>query len=196
MADSSELSDLVKRFIVTALACWDTPSTVAAAVKADYGIEITRQRVEAYDPTKVAGKALSKEYRALFTEARKLYLADEAGIGIAQKTFRLRMLERMALKAEAVGNSGMAAQLLEQAAREIGGAFTNRRELSGPDGKPIEMADKTPRASAGQVMNDLREIFGGAIAPAAPAKPAAGDRTIRKGAARRGGKKSGASKTG
>jgi len=50
----------------------------------------------------------------------------------------LRALQRMADKAETQGNTGLAAQLYKQAAEEVGNAYTNRRELSGPGGKPIE----------------------------------------------------------
>jgi hypothetical protein len=161
MASPDELPDEVKESIVGQLACWKTPSDVAAAVKADFGLDVTRQRVEGYDPTKVAGKALSEHYRALFKEARDRYLADTAEIGIAQQTFRLRMYERMALKAEAAGNMGMAAQLAEQAAKDMGGYFTNRRELSGPGGKPIEHREAPPQTPQ-QVTDELAGIFGAA----------------------------------
>lgn len=194
MAEPLELPDEVKRFIVTRLACFERPSEVAAAVKEEFAAEVTRQRVEAYDPTKVAGKALSKEYRALFAEARALYLADTATIGIASKVFRLRTLERLAMKAESVGNAGMVAQLLEQAAKEMGGAYTNRRELTGADGKPIETTDKTPKATPSQVMDELTAIFGGAVPLAAAKDQAGNDRVVRKGSSRGGRKKPGASK--
>lgn len=164
MAAPDELDDEIKEFIVGQLACWQTPSAVAATVKADYGIDITRQRVEAYDPTKVAGKALSDKLKALFEEGRARYLADTAEIGIAQQTYRLRLLDRMAVKAEAAGNMGMAAQLAEQAAKEMGGAYTNRRELSGPGGKPIQTQPvaQTPA----EVRDDLAGIFGADNVPA------------------------------
>jgi hypothetical protein len=42
------LSTQVKRFIIQQLACFDPPSTVAEAVKAECGVTITRQAVEHY----------------------------------------------------------------------------------------------------------------------------------------------------
>jgi hypothetical protein len=45
----------------------------------------------------------------------------------------------MAEKAEAQGNMVLASSLLEQAAKEMGGAFTNRRELTGKDGGAVEV---------------------------------------------------------
>jgi hypothetical protein len=139
MAAKDELRDEVKRAIVTRLACYEKPSEVAKSVKDDFGIDVTRQRVEAYDPNKVAGKHLSKEFRDLFEETRKRYLEDQADIGIAQKAFRLRAYERMFHKAEGVGNMVLAKDLLESAAKECGGAYTNKHEheLSGKGGAPL-----------------------------------------------------------
>jgi hypothetical protein len=44
------LKDEVKRFIVQSLACFDTPSQVAQAVKDTFGLEVSRQQCEFYDP--------------------------------------------------------------------------------------------------------------------------------------------------
>ncbi|MFC5550733.1 DUF2280 domain-containing protein [Massilia aerilata] len=132
------LNDDVKRFIVQALACYDTPSQVAEAVKEEFGLVIERQQVAVYDPTKKVGKALSQKWRDLFEETRKKFLNNISDIPIANQTFRLRALNRMFTRAESVKNVGLAAQLLEQASKEVGGAFTNRHELTGKNGGPLE----------------------------------------------------------
>lgn len=132
------LNDDVKRFIVQALACYDTPSQVAEAVKEEFGLVIDRQHVAVYDPTKKVGKALSQKWRDLFEETRKKFLNDVSSIPIANQTFRLRALNRMFTRAESVKNLALASQLLEQASKEVGGAFTNRHELTGKDGGPME----------------------------------------------------------
>ncbi|WP_080703047.1 DUF2280 domain-containing protein [Bordetella bronchiseptica] len=62
------LSDAAKRFIVQAFACYDTPSQVAEAVKEEFGIDVPRNQVGQYDPTKVAGAALATKWRDLFQE--------------------------------------------------------------------------------------------------------------------------------
>lgn len=170
MADMEDLPDEVKTFVVTQLACWDTPTAVALAVKAGYGLELTRQRIEAYDPTKVAGRALSEHYRSVFEEARKRYLADVAEIGIAQQTFRLRALERMYFRAEHVSNWGMAKDLLEQAAKEVGGVYTNKREVSGPDGKPIQHQSVPPEDP-----EKVKDDVAGLLVDAAAGRDVAGD---------------------
>jgi hypothetical protein len=129
-----------KLLIVQALACFDTPTQVAESVKEEFGIELTRQQVARYDPTKVAGGDLSKKLRAVFEETRKAFLESTASIPIAQQSFRLRALQRLYEKALKSGNVVLAAQYLEQAAKESGGLFTNKQRLehAGPNGGPIE----------------------------------------------------------
>jgi hypothetical protein len=131
------LKDDVKAFIVQALACFDTPQQVSEAVKQEFGLEVSRMQVSAYDPTKAMGRNLGDKWKAVFEATRKKFLEDASSIPIASQTYRLRALDRMFQKVEKQGNSAVAAQILEQAAKEIGGAFTNRREMTGKDGGPI-----------------------------------------------------------
>ncbi|AFL51641.1 hypothetical protein ABIE78_002513 [Sinorhizobium fredii] len=49
-------SDEVKTYVVQALACFDSPAVVAKSVKAEFDVVISPQAVEAYDPTKRAGR--------------------------------------------------------------------------------------------------------------------------------------------
>lgn len=125
MSARQELGDEVKRSIVQALACWDTPSEVARAVKDEFGLDVSRQAVEAYDPTKRAGAALSQEFRALFEATRAAFLAETASIGVTHRAVRLRRLDRLVNRAEGAGNIALTADLLAQVAKEVGGSFTN-----------------------------------------------------------------------
>lgn len=133
----AKLSDEVKTYIVQALACFDSPSIVAAAVKKEFGVEASRQLVESHDPNKKAASGLAPKWRALFEETRKTFLEDTATIAISHRAVRLRALQRMADKAEGQGNMVLASSLLKQAAEEVGGSYTNRRELTGKDGKDL-----------------------------------------------------------
>ncbi|GAB1578657.1 DUF2280 domain-containing protein [Bordetella petrii] len=134
----ARLNDAQKRYIVQALACYDTPAQVAEAVKEEFGLDVHRAQVAQYDPTKVSGQDLAKKWRDLFDDTRKRFRDEVAEIPIADQAYRLRTLQRAMAKAERQGNVAMVSQLLEQAAKEVGGAFTNRREHSGPGGGPIE----------------------------------------------------------
>ncbi len=117
----------VKAYIVQALACFDTPSQVAEAVKTEFGITITRQQVESHDPSKYAGQRLAKKWADLFHDTRKRFREETAEIPIANRAYRLRALGRMAEKAENMKNMALTAQLLEQAAKECGDVYVNRQ---------------------------------------------------------------------
>lgn len=133
----------MKTFVVQALACFDSPSTVAASVKEEFDrLVVTRQRVHTYDPTKKAGEDLGAELKAIFEATRKSFLEEAAAIGIANKAVRLRKLNRVAEKAEAANNHMMVMSACEAAAKEVGDAFTNRQkhEHTGKDGKDLILA--------------------------------------------------------
>ena len=133
------LKNEVKSFIVQALACFDTPSQVVEAVKNEYGVVVSRQQVETHDPTKSAGKGLAVKWVTLFHDTRKRFREETAEIPIANRAYRLRALGRMAEKAENMKNMALTAQLLEQAAKEVGDVYVNRRlEPEKPLGSQVD----------------------------------------------------------
>lgn len=139
------LSNDVKAFIVQALACFDTPSQVVEAVQKEFSVTVTRQQVETHDPTKYSGKGLAKRWVALFEDTRKRFREETADIPIANRAYRLRALGRMAEKAENMKNMALTAQLLEQAAKEVGDVYVNRKLE--PD-KPLGSQADQPHAVA------------------------------------------------
>jgi hypothetical protein len=141
----ASLKPEVKAFIVQSLACFDPPSQVVDAVLKEFGIKITRQQAESHDPNKAAGKALAKRWVDMFQATRERFQNETADIPIANKAYRLRVLDRMAVNTERVKNYGMTAQLIEQAAKEVGDAYTNKQKVehTGKDGGPIESATLT-----------------------------------------------------
>ncbi|WP_410517424.1 DUF2280 domain-containing protein [Pantoea allii] len=130
----------VKAFIVQSLACFDTPSMVVESVKKEFGISITRQQVESHDPTKSNGKGLAKKWVDMFSDTRNRFQTEIADIPIANKAYRLRTLDRMATRTETMKNFALTAQLIEQAAKEVGDAYTNKLkvESTGANGGPIK----------------------------------------------------------
>ena len=130
----------VKAFIVQSLACFDSPSQVVEAVKKEFGLTITRQQVESHDPTKANGKGLAQKWVDMFKGTRARFQNEISDIPIANKAYRLRALDRMATKTEGMKNFALASQLIEQAAKEVGDAYTNKHkfEHSGPNGGAIE----------------------------------------------------------
>lgn len=131
------LTDGVKRFIVQALACFDTPTQVVEAVKEEFGLQVHRSQVAQYDPTKIAGSKLATKWRVLFQDTRTRFREETAEISIANRAFRLRGLARMAEKAESMRNLALTAQLYEQAAKECGDMYVNRARKEEPDDEPL-----------------------------------------------------------
>lgn len=133
------LTEDVKRLIVTELACYRTPSEIVAAVKETFGVEVTRQQVHAYNPKGVRGYQVAPKWRELFKTARERFLEDVSAVPIAHKAYRLRQINDMAMRAKERGNMPLAAQLIEQAAKECGDYFTNRHKLehTGKNGSSV-----------------------------------------------------------
>lgn len=160
MADRSKdkLTEEQKSFIVQAVACFDPPSVVVKAVKEEFGVDIIPQHVEAYNPLRRAGRDCAEKWKQLFKETREAFLKDTAQIGIANRSVRLRALERMALKAEKQGNLALAKDLHEQAAKEVGDVYTNTRKLAGHDGGAIKTEDVKALDLAKATPDQLRAI--------------------------------------
>ncbi|MDY2481657.1 DUF2280 domain-containing protein [Klebsiella pneumoniae] len=135
----------VRAFIVQELACFDTPSQIVESVQKEFKVQVTRQQVASHDPTKVAGKGLAQKWVDLFNRTRDRFLNEISDIPIANKAYRLRVLQRMSTTAEGMKNLGMTAQLLEQAAKEVGDAYSNKQkvELTGKDGGPLNQVTYT-----------------------------------------------------
>jgi len=141
------LRDEVKAFVVQALACFDTPSQVVASVKETFGIDVTRQQCEAYDPTKYVGRSLNQKWKTLFEDTRARFREETAEIPIANRAYRLRTI-RFVEKAETMKNIGLAMQILEQAAKEVGDVYVNRQKKVDDEGEPT-----VPTSVTVQVIN-------------------------------------------
>jgi hypothetical protein len=127
----------VKAFIVQSLACFDTPSQVVESVKKEFGLSITRQQVESHDPTKANGRGLAKKWVEMFHATRGRFQTEISDIPIANKAYRLRALDRMATRAEGMKNMALAATLMEQAAKEVGDAYTNKHKFEHSGGVSV-----------------------------------------------------------
>ncbi|ELD3313621.1 DUF2280 domain-containing protein [Enterobacter hormaechei] len=149
----------VKAFIVQSLACFDTPSHVVELVKKEFGLSITRQQVESHDPTKANGRGLAQKWVDMFNATRERFQNEISDIPIANKAYRLRVLDRMATRAEGMKNLALTAEIIEQAAKECGDAYTNKHkfEHSGPNGGAIQtitMSKEEYKSARQEMMED------------------------------------------
>jgi hypothetical protein len=124
------LNDDIKEFIVKRIACYETPSRIAAAVRNNFGIDIDRRQIFAYNPA--GSRPPAQRWIDLHAATRAQFLRDVAEIGVAQQVIRLRMLDRFAQMAEDSNRPDQAAKFLEQAARECGGFYERRPRVTVP----------------------------------------------------------------
>lgn len=135
----AKLTKHQKMWLVQCLAEFHTPTEAARAFFNEFGVVVEPKQAERYDPNKVAGLGLARELKALFVKHRKAYLKDtKAHIPIANKTVRLRALSEELKKFQRNGNSLGVLRVLEQAAKEMGGSYTNLKQLTGKDGGAIK----------------------------------------------------------
>ena len=149
----------VKAFIVQSLACFDALAIVGEAVQKQFGIKVTPQQIESHDPTKASGKGLAQKWVDLFHETRKRFQTEISDIPIANKAYRLRALDRMMNNAEKMRNIALATEIIEQAAKECGDAYTNKHkfEHSGPNGGAIQtitMSKEEYKSARQEMMED------------------------------------------
>ena len=145
------LKEPIKIFIVQSLACMETPQQVADAVKQEFGIELDRRQCSAYDPTKPAGKNLSKKLKQLFEETRRNFQENILDIPLANKAFRLKELQDMYTNTGGKPlNRVIRQKLLKQAKDEMSGHDTQllnnallRLELGRKEAEDKEDDDST-----------------------------------------------------
>lgn len=125
----------VQLYIVRSLAQFNTPTETAQAVQQEFGIEMTRQKCEAYDPTKRTGQNLSAELKGEFEITRQNFIDNPQHVPLANLTYRLQRMQRVI---DGAGkNNILILSTLEQAAKDVGGVFTNRKEITGKNGEAL-----------------------------------------------------------
>lgn len=153
---ANKLDEAQKRWIVQRLACFGSLVVIAREFEAEFGFPITVQAVQAYDPTKHSGRTLSKALREYFEQTRARFLEHaQARIPEMAQAVRLQYLSEAIAEARAAGDFKLMASLLEQIAKECGGLYTNRRELTGADGKAIQvesMSDQELRSETATML--------------------------------------------
>jgi hypothetical protein len=135
------LTDEQKVFVVVRLACYNSPASVIRGLREEYGVKVDRRAIQAYDASKPYNtRRMSKALRKLFEETRELFERDAIKVPIASKIYRLQAYQRAMERAEEMGNLVLVGEMCERAAKEVGNAYTNKREMSGPGGAPIPLA--------------------------------------------------------
>lgn len=149
------LREPIKIFIVQSLACFDTPQQVVDAVRVKYGIEIDRQQVASYDPTKATCRGISKALKKLFEQTRNDFRKNIEDIAIANKAFRLNELQKMY---DDSGRNKRAKQnLLKQAFQETDGRVT-KQEITGANGGAIKTENEQKQSQPKHTPEELAKM--------------------------------------
>lgn len=148
----ANLSKEVQTYIVQQLACYYSPQEVSVMVKENFEIDVPRTQVNLYDASKPYFQH-GKKWKDLFHATRAEFLKQSAKIPILNKSFRGAALQKAYDKLtanERGANWKLVLEVLEMAAKEEGGIFTNRRELTGANGK-----DLLPAQVAREVLKEI-----------------------------------------
>lgn len=133
------LNDTHRAFITEQLACFLSPSETAEAVNEKFGIVVSRQAMERYDPHKHAGRRIAQRWKDLFEHTRQAFLDDVAArVPESYRSVRVQELARASRIFKKNLNYLAMAKMLERIAKEVGGGFTNRTELTGKERGPIK----------------------------------------------------------
>lgn len=119
-----------KRFIVRGLAHFKTPTEIKEEFEDAFSVEVSLPQIAYYNPNGAQGsEQLAQKWKDLFTESRKAYIEGINEVPIAHDRYRLEELQNALEKYKRMKNFKGVAEVLEQAAKEVGGAFTNKKEL-------------------------------------------------------------------
>lgn len=144
-----------KAFIVRLYARFDGTGEVCRAFRERYGLDLPTQQAVHYNAAGPSYQGAPK-WRELFHAERKAFLENVDAIGIANKTVRIQRLEYLCALALSRKNIKLASELMEQAAKEMGEVFTNRREVKS-DVRSVT-ATMTTDELRREILSDLNKL--------------------------------------
>jgi hypothetical protein len=150
-----KLTDEQKAFIVKGYARFEGTGEVCRSFKEKYNAELSPSHALAYNPSGVNFHGAQK-WLTLFERTRKNFIENTQDIGITTKSFRLQELHKLYGAAVTRKNVKLATEILEQAAKEMGEVFTNKREIKS-DVRSVT-ATMTTDELRNEILNDLNKL--------------------------------------
>lgn len=136
---AKKLNDKIRADIVTMFACFATPDDVRNWLMEEHGIELAPSGFSYYNGNNILQyRKMSAKWQKLFDAMRQEYLDTVSRVPIAHKAHRLKVasdaVDRIMEKIKTGRNVNIPLvetlqRLLEYAAKEDGGMFTNTRIL-------------------------------------------------------------------
>lgn len=134
-ARKPKMDETHRTWLVTRWAAFARPLELLRDFTAEFGFSIDASLARKYDLSGLDEAAAKKRGMAkwlpLFNDTRERFRQSVQDIPIANAAYRVKKLDEMFEIAFEKKNYKSAAQLLEQAAKETGGMFTNKREIDG-----------------------------------------------------------------
>jgi hypothetical protein len=125
-----KLKNTEQIYVVMQLAMFERATDVKDSLKEIFGVDISLPAILHYD---ITNPQFPEKWEKLFTETRENYIEDTSSIAISHKSVRLREIQKMFEyeKTQRVPNKKIMRELLEQAAKEAGNAYTNKVNVEG-----------------------------------------------------------------
>ncbi|HEE5399795.1 DUF2280 domain-containing protein [Acinetobacter baumannii] len=153
----AKLKKAEQLFIVRSLAQFMTPTEVVKAIKETFNITVSPQQVEAYDPTKVAGRDLRKEYKEVFESTREEYLKQPIhNISGANDIVQLKILSDLLFAKK--NNVTMTIKIVDQMQKIMKGFYEKRLEITGAGGGPLKTENTQTPPPPALTPDDLAKL--------------------------------------
>ncbi|ARG37170.1 MULTISPECIES: DUF2280 domain-containing protein [Acinetobacter] len=153
----AKLKKAEQLFIVRSLAQFMTPTEVVKAIKETFNITVSPQQVEAYDPTKVAGRDLRKEYKEVFESTREEYLKQPIhNISGANDIVQLKILSDLLFAKK--NNVTMTIKIVDQMQKIMKGFYEKRLEITGAGGGPLKTENTQTPSPPALTPDDLAKL--------------------------------------
>lgn len=150
----AKLKKVEQLYIVRSLAQFMTPTEVVKDIKEKFNIDVSPQQVEAYDPTKAAGRDLRQEFKDEFTNAREEYLKQPIhNISGANDIVQLKILSDLLWAKK--NNVPMTIKIVDQMQKIMKGFYEKKLEITGANGGPIQTENnlKQPTLTPDELAN-------------------------------------------
>lgn len=154
----AELTEEMKLAVVQGIARCRSYSEVVVHLAEEYDVQTVVQHIRHYDPGHPQFNA-GEKWRLIFDETRKAYLEEVSTVPAANQGFRLQALQEGIEDARKHKKWALMAMLIEQASKEVGGVFTNARDLRISDSR--RPADMTAEERKETLLGMLDEIKAG-----------------------------------
>lgn len=120
----------LQRKVTARLASFESVPEICSWLEEEHGIEISRSSIYRYDPTNNSHGDLRAELVDFFWDTRRQYLDNVQSVPIAHQRYRMEQAQKALESAQEEGDYYNVKQILEYAAKDLGGKYTNQVDVN------------------------------------------------------------------